>query len=137
MHLPVYHGDDPEFHTSFAWCLLSKNPSVQGTLALGGAARPQDAISSGAQIESTTSQDGAELPALLDDIDDSTIPDGEEGPTEGDYPPLPPYPLTDESLKEVSELFTSRLLEAQPKGGWDVDTISLRIANKLWDVPIC
>lgn len=95
-HLPLYHTN-PEFHASFAWCLL--RPGEEG-------------ITSG--LDTAMENDGVEdhiaRPAMADS------------------------PFTRQVLDDLNTGFERKLLEAQPRGGWDVSHAILRVGKAVHNI---
>lgn len=93
LHLPLYH-DNPEFHASFAWCLVKP---------------------------------GAGLTR------EHSLPEEEEGDDvleSGDKTPFAPAVLSD-----LTSRFASAILQAQPKDGWLIDGVQLKIAKDIYTIP--
>ena len=94
-HLPLYHNN-PEYHASFAWCLL--RPNTEGTALV--------------------------VDPLADDADDPVAPDSAESPFRQDL------------LDDLNRNFQQRLLDAQPRGGWDVSNVVLRVGKVTHHLPM-
>jgi hypothetical protein len=117
LHLPLYHSR-PEFHASFAWCLLDPNPHPP--------------IAAVAEEEANTRPAGIAVDPLEVDFD-SDQPDMPGGaPT----PLTPPTPFTPAILSELSDAFQERILAAQPRGGWHIDSLDLKIAKDVFRLPL-
>jgi hypothetical protein len=117
MHLPQYH-DNPEFHTSIAWCLL--RPSGQENSALDHVAAGDDESS---LLESTAVTQG-EAASPLGQTSTERVVDQSS------------TPLTQDLLRKLEEEFGKRLLAAQPAGGWEVEGLELRIGKEITRLPL-
>ncbi|WVF66982.1 hypothetical protein IAT40_001725 [Kwoniella sp. CBS 6097] len=108
MHLPTYH-ENPEFHTSFGWCLLNPlNPS-----------------------RSQLSDE-----ALMDDNDaDSPGPRADDAGL-GKKVNVTTLPLTDEALAEANARFREKVLALQPNGGWEVDCVRFKAGKEVFILPL-
>jgi hypothetical protein len=110
LHLPLYHSQ-PEFHASFAWCLLNPHP-------------PTAFVS--AEEEDTRWTEIASVDPL-------------EVEFESDQPDMPgdsPTPFTPAILSELSDAFQERILAAQPRGGWQIDSLDLKVAKDVFRLPL-
>ncbi|WVR03900.1 hypothetical protein IAU60_000899 [Kwoniella sp. DSM 27419] len=107
LHLPTYH-ENPEFHTSFAWCLLRSDgvsPQAQ-----------QDAVEEDCLEVGSDGQ-----------VTDST-PVGERNDR-------PANSLVDQRIADlVSARLSDQVLASQPAGGWTVDTVQVKIGRDTTSV---
>jgi hypothetical protein len=113
LHLPLYHSH-PEFHASFAWCLLDPHPQTAP-----GSATKEDTLTEIASVDPLESEF--------------------EFAAESDQPDMPgdaPTPFTPAILSELSDRFQERILAAQPRGGWQVDSLDLKIAKEVFRLPL-
>lgn len=116
LHLPLYHSR-PEFHASFAWCLLDPHP------------HPHPPIAAVAEEEASTRPAGI----AMDPLEVEFEADQPDMPND---PPSPPTPFTPAILSELSDAFQARILAAQPRGGWQIDSLDLKIAKDVFRLPL-
>jgi hypothetical protein len=117
MHLPQYH-DNPEFHTSIAWCLLRPNDLQSSTLDQVEAGDDE-----GSLLESSAVTQGEATSSLGQTSTERVV---NESST----------PLTQDVLKKLEGEFGKRLLAAQPAGGWEVEGLELRIGKEITRLPL-
>jgi hypothetical protein len=90
-HLPLYHKD-PEFHASFAWCLIRRE------------------------------QDRVHESAVPDKIDSSDSIHHE--------------PISSQVINNLNDEFGKALLENQPKGGWHISSVEVKLAKDVITLPL-
>ncbi|WVW80048.1 hypothetical protein I302_102021 [Kwoniella bestiolae CBS 10118] len=105
-HFPKYH-ENPEFHTSFGWTLLQPTSGeCDGTIA--------------------------------GDVDDYDTPNLPTTPRDSSTTEFKSKftPFLDDLVKRINTKFEDAILERQPKGGWEVDTVQFRVAKEVHILPL-
>lgn len=119
LHLPKYH-DEPEYHASFAWCLHDGDGiESKKVRSSGSGARPK-ALESDKEDVDLKGQD-------LDNAAMLAHPSGDGRAA---------FPFTIEMLAQLDADFEKEVLGKQPKAGWGIDSVVLRIGKEVTTIPL-
>ncbi|WVQ94633.1 hypothetical protein IAU59_001713 [Kwoniella sp. CBS 9459] len=112
LHLPTYH-ENPEFHTSFAWCLLKPRlPAPRNSMGVP--------TSDADALDEYEAQAGPNAPRELEGSGFKAK--ATESPT---------LPLTNGALADLNARYRHKILARQPKGGWEVDSVRFKAGKEV------
>ncbi|WWD16603.1 hypothetical protein CI109_101031 [Kwoniella shandongensis] len=116
VHLPRYH-DNPEFHTSFAWTLIDPDSTQEKNV--GNKDQEVDVEDAEAEAIATGTAEGVAR-ANTSAVSSDTITHRSKS-----------SPFTKSILDQLNAKYEAQILACQPRGGWDVDNVHLKIGKDI------
>ncbi|WVQ64818.1 uncharacterized protein L199_002987 [Kwoniella botswanensis] len=102
-HLPKYH-EDPEFHTSFGWTLINQK-----------------------EDEGDGEVKGEDTPGLSSD----RITKNQSTSDSSSVSNFQHTPFSSDLFERINTKYQDVILQKQPKGGWEVDNVHLRVSKEV------
>ncbi|KAK8861486.1 hypothetical protein IAR55_002307 [Kwoniella newhampshirensis] len=123
VHLPRYH-ENPEFHTSIAWTLIDSNSNTN-----------IDVVDDEMQISPEGDFPESGLITVKSRSPSSLTPPTESPPSKENASSMK-TPLTDAIFTKLNDEFEAKILACQPRGGWIVEALHLKVGKEITVIPL-